>query len=164
MNLLVRKSQNLKGEIRMPRSKTHSFRALILASLANGKSIIREPKLSNDWHEAVKAMRLFGAKIEEIRKNIYRVEGVAGKLQTPNDIINVGDSGTMLFFTSGVAATCPGWTVITGDQSIRNLRTVSKNLFRPFFCGGKPKNKNLSAPKPETDSAATAALGPGIGH
>ncbi|OGG31059.1 3-phosphoshikimate 1-carboxyvinyltransferase [Candidatus Gottesmanbacteria bacterium RIFCSPLOWO2_02_FULL_38_8] len=132
MNLLVRKSQNLKGEIRMPRSKTHSFRALILASLANGKSIIREPKLSNDWHEAVKAMRLFGAKIEEIRKNIYRVEGVAGKLQTPNDIINVGNSGTMLFFTSGVAATCPGWTVITGDQSIRNLRTVSKNLFRPF--------------------------------
>jgi len=38
----------------------------------------------------------------------------------------------MLFFIGGVAASCNGWSVITGDESIRNLRTVSKNLFQPF--------------------------------
>src|SRR3990167_9083219 len=111
MNLLVRKSQNLKGEIRMPRSKTHSFRALILASLAEGKSIIRDPKLSSDWFEAVKTMRMYAAKIKEIGKNIYQVEGVARKLQIPNDVINVGNPGTMLAFIDGVAAACPGWSV-----------------------------------------------------
>src|SRR3989344_3835025 len=93
MILKVNKSQNLNGEISMPRSKTHSFRALILASLANGTSIIKEP----------------------------------------NDIIDVGNSGTMLFFISGVAAACPGWSVITGDESIRNLRKISRNLFQPFY-------------------------------
>ena len=116
----------------MPRSKTHSFRALILASLANGISYVRNPKLSGDWHEAVKAMSMYGAKIEEIEKQVFRVEGVGGNLQTPADVINVNNSGTMLFFISGVAAACPGWSVITGDESIRTLRKVSKNLFEPF--------------------------------
>jgi 3-phosphoshikimate 1-carboxyvinyltransferase len=132
MFLKVTKSQNLHGEVRMPRSKTHSFRALILASLAHGVSFVRYPKLSGDWHEAVKAMRMYGAKIEEIEKNVFRVEGVGGKLQTPADVINVNNSGTMLFFVAGVAAACPGWSVITGDESIRTLRKISKNLFEPF--------------------------------
>src|SRR5437763_14247602 len=92
--LRVTKSQNLQGEVRMPRSKTHSFRALILASLADGISFVRNPKLSGDWHEAVKAMRMFGANIEEIEKKVFRAEGVGGNLQTPADVINVNNSET----------------------------------------------------------------------
>src|SRR5438094_7690709 len=91
--LRVTKSRNLSGEVRMPRSKTHSFRALILASLAEGISFVRNPKLSGDWHEAVKAMRMYGAKIEEIEQNVFRVEGVGGHVQTPADVINVNNSG-----------------------------------------------------------------------
>ena len=130
--LKVTKSNNLQGEVRMPRSKTHSFRALILASLADGISFVRNPKLSGDWHEAVKAMRMYGAKIEEIEKNVFRVEGVGGNLQTPADVINVNNSGTMLFFVAGVAAACSGWSVITGDESIRTLRKISRYLFGPL--------------------------------
>ncbi len=130
--LKVRKSRNLRGEVRMPRSKTHSFRALILASLADGVSYVRNPKLSGDWHEAVRAMRMYGASIEEVEAGVFRVEGVGGALQTPADIINVNNSGTMLFFVAGVAAACPGWSVITGDESIRTLRKISRNLFEPF--------------------------------
>lgn len=132
MFLKVQKSHSLKGEITMPRSKTHSFRALILAALADGISTIRQPKLSNDWYEAIKAMKMYGADIKEAGNNIYQIKGVSGKLKTPPDIINVGNSGTMLFFISGVSAACPGWSVITGDESIRTLRKISKNLFQPF--------------------------------
>lgn len=132
MHLRVKKSNHLKGDITMPRSKTHSFRALILAALADGISVIKNPKISSDWNEAGKAMRMYGAKIEEIEKNIFQIKGVNGTLKTPNDVINVGNSGTMLFFIAGVAAACSGWTVITGDESIRNLRKISKNLFPPF--------------------------------
>src|SRR5437764_1938248 len=130
--LKVSKSQNLKGTVRMPRSKTHSFRALILASLADGISIVRNPKVSADWYKAVKAMRMYGAKIEELEKKVFRVEGVGGNLQIPADVINVNNSGTMLFFVAGVAAACPGWSIITGDESIRTFRTNSKYLFKPF--------------------------------
>ena len=132
MILKVKKSGSIKGEVKMPTSKLHSFRALILASMADGVSIIRNPKLSGDWHEAVKAMRMFGATIEEINPQTFKIKGVAGNLKVPGDVINVGNSGTMLFFISGVAAACPGWSVITGDESIRTLRKISKNLFKPF--------------------------------
>lgn len=132
MFLKVKHSHNLKGEITMPRSKTHSFRALILAALADGISIIKNPKISNDWNGAVKAMKMYGAKIEQTEKNVFKITGVNGKLKTPADIINVGNSGTMLFFIAGVAALCPGWSVITGDKSIRTLRKISKNLIQPF--------------------------------
>jgi 3-phosphoshikimate 1-carboxyvinyltransferase len=132
MFLKVTKSRDLRGEVRMPRSKTHSFRALILASLADGISFVRNPKLSGDWHEAVKAMCMYGANIEEVEPGVFRVEGVGGRLQTPGDVINVNNSGTMLFFVAGVAAACPGWSVITGDESIRTLRKISRNLFEPF--------------------------------
>ena len=76
----------------MPPSKTHSFRALTLAAIADGISIIRIPKLSPDWDAGVKAMKMFGAKIKEIEKNIFQINGVAGKLQTPEDVINVDNS------------------------------------------------------------------------
>jgi len=130
--LKVKKSQNLKGTISMPASKTHSFRALVLGALADGVSIIREPKLSPDWNEGVKAMKMFGAKIDEIEKNVFQIKGVTGKLQTPEDIIDVNNSGTMLVFIAGVAAACPGWTVLTGDESLRKLRKVTKNFIKPF--------------------------------
>ena len=130
--LMVKKSQNLRGVISIPPSKVHSFRALVLGALADGISVIRNPKLSTDWDEGVKAMRMFGATIKEIDKNIFEVSGVAGKLQTPEDIINVNNSGTMLAFIAGVAAACPGFTVLTGDESLRKLRKITKNLIAPF--------------------------------
>jgi 3-phosphoshikimate 1-carboxyvinyltransferase len=130
--LKITKSQNLKGEIHMPRSKTNAFKALILASLANGTSYIRQPKISSDWHAAITAMRLYGAIITESKPNVYKVIGVNGKPQTPADIINVNNSGTMLPYVCGIAALCPGWSIITGDESIRKFRKVSKNFIEPF--------------------------------
>jgi 3-phosphoshikimate 1-carboxyvinyltransferase len=128
--LKVRPSGPIRGAISMPPSKTHSFRALILAALADGASVIRRPKISSDWHEAVKAMRLYGADIQETEPEVFRVQGVAGKLRTPEDVINVNNSGTMLVFLAGVAAACPGWTVLTGDESLRKLRKITRNFIR----------------------------------
>lgn len=116
----------------MPRSKTHSFRALVLAALADGTSTIRKPKISNDWNIAVGGLQQFGATIKETEPNVFRVTGVGGNLQTPKEVIHVGNSGTMLFFLAGVAAACPGISIITGDESIRLLRIISRNLFQPF--------------------------------
>lgn len=130
--LKVQPGGPIRGCISMPPSKTHSFRALILAALADGTSIIRQPKISSDWHEAVKAMRLYGAEIQEIEPEVFQVRGVAGKLRTPEDIINVNNSGTMLVFIAGVAAACPGWTILTGDESLRQLRKITRNFFPPF--------------------------------
>ena len=75
---------------------------------------------------------MFGAEIKEIEKNVFQIKGVGGKLKTPEDVINVNNSGTMLVFIAGVAAAAPGWTVLTGDESLRKLRKVTKNFIPPF--------------------------------
>ena len=116
----------------MPRSKLHSFRALILASLAHGTSLIKKPKVNADWNEAIKTMRLYGATINKIEDDTYEIIGVGGKLKTPADIVNVNNSGTMLAFIAGVAASCPEWSLVTGDESIRTLRKITKNFIEPF--------------------------------
>jgi 3-phosphoshikimate 1-carboxyvinyltransferase len=130
--LKARKSNSIRGEITMPPSKTHSFRALVLGALADGTSIIRRPKISSDWQVALHAMRMYGADIRQLDTGTFQVQGVAGALQTPPDIINVNNSGTMLVFIAGVAAACPGWTVLTGDESLRTLRKITRNFMQPF--------------------------------
>lgn len=49
----------------------------------------------------------------------WTVEGAGKNLTLPQDVINVGNSGSLLYFLSPIAATFPGWSVFTGDASIR---------------------------------------------
>ena len=75
---------------------------------------------------------MYGAQITKIEDDVFEVVGVAGKLQTPNNVLDVKNSGTMLAYLMGVAAACPGYSIITGDSSIRNLRHISRNTIQPF--------------------------------
>ena len=50
MKLLVGPSPGLRGAVRIPPNKSHSFRALIMAGLAEGTSRIIAPAVSNDWN------------------------------------------------------------------------------------------------------------------
>ena len=45
MKLIVEKTEELKGEITIPSSKSHTIRAVIFTSLADGTSKIKNPLL-----------------------------------------------------------------------------------------------------------------------
>ena len=47
------------------------------------------------------------------------IYGSGGNLKTPDDVLDVRNSGTTLRFFSSAASLAPGYTVLTGDQSIR---------------------------------------------
>ena len=64
MNLTVRRSANLRGQVAIPPNKSHSFRALIMAGLADGVSHILHPAMSDDWMRGTEALEMFGATIE----------------------------------------------------------------------------------------------------
>lgn len=121
MRLIVKKSKKLEGSIELPPNKSQSFRALIFASLASGISKITKPKESSDWTKVIEALITFGAKIDK-RDSVYTVEGTGGKLQIPTNIIDCGNSGIALRFLMGLAAGCSGYTVFTGDDSLRFIR------------------------------------------
>ena len=117
MFLRVAKSRP-NGRIRIPGSKSHTIRALFLASLATGESEITKPLISNDALSAVAVCRALGAEIE-ISEERFIIKGFGGQPQTPVDVVDVGNSGTTLRFGVASASLGEGYTVFTGDYQIR---------------------------------------------
>ena len=118
----ISKRSSLKGEITIPGSKSHTIRAVLLAALADGTSIIHNPLTSDDGLSALKAARAFGADILE-EKGKWIVKG-KGRPSLPEDVIDCGNSGTSTAFVMALASLCEGYTVITGDQQIRRRPVI----------------------------------------
>jgi len=121
MKLTVRKSR-LKGTVAIPASKSHTIRAVAIASLASGHSLIRKPLESGDTTAVVNCYRALGAQIDTTNPNLWKVIGTGGEIQPPKETIDVLNSGTTLRIAMGSAAlTQPGQTIIfTGDEQIRS--------------------------------------------
>jgi 3-phosphoshikimate 1-carboxyvinyltransferase len=80
MKLICRQSV-LRGEVTIPGSKSHTIRAVAIASLAEGESAISRPLESNDTWAAVEAYRALGAEIEAAGPSVPRPEGRDGGRQ-----------------------------------------------------------------------------------
>jgi len=121
MKLVVRKS-NLTGTVLIPGSKSHTIRAVTIASLAEGQSTIRNPLIPNDTLSAVKCYRAFGAKIDTANEKVWKVIGTGGRLSIPAEIIDVGNSGTTLRIAVGSAALLDknATVTFTGDEQIQS--------------------------------------------
>jgi 3-phosphoshikimate 1-carboxyvinyltransferase len=121
MKLIVRKSR-LRGEVLIPSSKSHTIRAIAIASLAKGRSTIRNPLVSNDTQSAVDCYRALGAIIDTTKPALWKVTGTDGKVTAPRKIIDVGNSGTTLRIAMGSAALAESGqtTTLTGDEQIRS--------------------------------------------
>ena len=118
MKFVCRKSQ-LRGAVAIPGSKSHTIRAVAIASLASGTSRIEQPLDSGDTRSAVSAFDALGARIE-CEPDVWVVHGTGGELRVPKDVIDVGNSGTTLRIALGSAALLRnGKAVFTGDDQTR---------------------------------------------
>ena len=122
-NITIHKTKSLKGEITPPPDKSITHRAIMFASIAEGKSIIRNPLMAEDPISTMNAMRALGVEITEVRSQessalIIHGKGLHG-LREPFDVINCGNSGTTARLISGILAGNPFFTVLTGDDSLR---------------------------------------------
>jgi len=112
-------ASRLAGRVLIPASKSHTIRALLIATLANGKSTIRNPLDSADTRSCISVCRAFGAEIGE-GDGLLTVKGVGGRLRTLKEPIDVGNSGTTLYLAAGIAALGRGMVTFTGDEQIRS--------------------------------------------
>lgn len=111
--------------IRVPGSKSHTIRALILAAMSEGKTKIANPLKSADALSTAEAIQSIGASVEFFdRENYWLVTGVGQNIHLPSSAIDVGNSGSLMYFISPVLATLSGRCIITGDESIQK-RPVS---------------------------------------
>ena len=121
MQLKVGKSR-LKGSVSIPASKSHTIRAVAIASLAKGQSRITNPLISSDSLSAVQCYRALGADIDTTDSRCWKVTGTAGNIKTPTDVIDVGNSGTTLRIAAGSASLAEDNKKIsfTGDEQIQS--------------------------------------------
>jgi 3-phosphoshikimate 1-carboxyvinyltransferase len=126
MNYKIKPSA-LHGNITIPPSKSHTLRAILFASLASGKSIIRNYLHSPDTYAMIQACQLLGAQITVDAQQLIII-GTGGKPHTPNNVIDAGNSGQVLRFIAAVAALTSGYTILTGDHSIRTNRPIQPLL------------------------------------
>ena len=85
MRFICRRSR-LCGDVTIPGSKSHTIRAVAIASLARGDSRILAPLESADTLAAVEAYRRLGAEID-MQPDHWRVRGTGGALRAPDNVI-----------------------------------------------------------------------------
>lgn len=152
MKAIVRKNV-LNGEISVPSSKSHTIRALVIGTLAGGTSVIRNPLPSEDCRSCMEDVKLFGARCT-VDEEKWVIESPAGGLHLPNDVVNVGNSGTTMYFLASIAATLNGMTVFTGDESIRSRPVL------PLLEALQQLGVDANTAHPERKTAPFAVKGP----
>ncbi len=113
---LISRPSTLAGAVDIPGSKSHTVRAVAIAALAEGASTIRGPLVSADTEAAVRVYRALGAEIQT--GAAWTVTGVGGQVRTPDDVVDVGNSGTTLYIALASACLGHGWTVFTGAEHL----------------------------------------------
>ena len=158
----ISKRSVLSGHITVPGSKSHTIRALILASMAEGTSHISNPLPSNDCLSTAAAVRKIGADVDfgDDNSGVWTVRGAGNALHLPEEAVDVGNSGSLMYFLSPVLSTLCGECTFTGDESIcrrpvnhlvdalcqlgAKAECVNGGATPPFtFCGPIDVNKTL---------------------
>ncbi len=134
----------LDADIIVPGSKYIANRVLIISALAKGKSIIKNVPDNEDINNSIMALKSFGADIQR-KDDLLIISGNKGKLKIPGKAINVGDSGTLLRFITGVAAICRGKVKITGSKRIQE-RPINDLISAFSDLGVKTKSLNKGKP------------------
>jgi 3-phosphoshikimate 1-carboxyvinyltransferase len=110
----------LSGRLRVPGDKSVSHRALILGSLAIGRTRITGLLEGDDVLCTARAMAALGAGIGRDGDGGWRVDGIGlGGLNEPEDLLDLGNSGTGARLLMGVVASHAITAFFTGDASLR---------------------------------------------
>ena len=144
MELEIQKTDRIEGVIKAPPSKSYTHRAIIISALAKGKSTLYDPLYSEDTLASLNACRALGCDIEKDNDRCI-VNGTGGALETPENVVDLKNSGTTLRIMTSVSALAPNYTILTGDSSLRtrpmqDLLDALKNLgVRAFSSRGNGK-------------------------
>ncbi|MCB2081391.1 MAG: 3-phosphoshikimate 1-carboxyvinyltransferase [Hyphomicrobiales bacterium] len=118
--MLSTRVKGLVGECTVPGDKSISHRALMLGSQMVGTTQITGLLEGEDVKNTAKALQALGVAITRHSEGRWEVQGVGtGALQAPQDVLDMGNSGTGVRLLMGLLATQPFRTILTGDASLR---------------------------------------------
>jgi 3-phosphoshikimate 1-carboxyvinyltransferase len=126
----------LAGDIAVPGDKSISHRALMFGALAVGQTRINGLLEGEDVLRTAAAMRALGARVERSGAE-WRVAGPGiGGLTPPEDVLDMGNSGTAARLLCGILASHDIFSVMTGDASLRK-RPMQRVIAPLKACGAR---------------------------
>ncbi|GLY03484.1 3-phosphoshikimate 1-carboxyvinyltransferase [Actinoplanes sp. NBRC 101535] len=135
-------TEPVTATVRLPGSKSMTARALVLAALADGPSVIEAPLRARDTTLMAAGLRALGVGVDTTDDDRWVIE--PGVLRGPARI-DVGLAGTIMRFLPPAAALADGVVEFDGDPHARN---------RPL----KPIVEALRALGVDIDASATGGL------
>jgi 3-phosphoshikimate 1-carboxyvinyltransferase len=182
----VRKAWPIATELKVPGDKSISHRAVLLAALANGPSIITGFLPAEECLHTVQASRALGVKVDFLSTDDssvpwlpdekrgspgptrLRVHGMSMKLTAPSGAVDCGSSFTALSLLSGILAGQPFVTrLIAGDavsrQPLKHLIPPLEMMGASIDATGPDKSTPLTitgSPSLKSVPHATLVAGP----
>ncbi len=139
---VVRAVPHVDGTLDVPGDKSITHRAVMLNAIAEGTATVFGAGLGGDCLSTAAAMRALGATVRrqwpsgELTENlvvdpasglavrdgaVLVVEGTGARgMSEPTDVIDAGNSGTTARLLSGILASQPFFSAMTGDESLRS--------------------------------------------
>lgn len=120
----------LKGTVELIGDKSISHRAIMFSSIAKGTTRIKNFLMGQDCLSTIDCFRKMGVNIDINDKEVI-VKGVGLRgLKKPNEILNVGNSGTTIRLMMGILAGNEFESTVIGDESIgkRPMKRVTDPL------------------------------------
>ena len=121
----VRRAARLRGTVQLPGDKSITHRALLLAALAEGRSLVLGGSDGLDCNSTAACLEQLGVQVERLAPaeggRVDRAVISAGRdgLRRPVSVLDCGNSGTTLRLLTGILAGCPFEATLDGDASLR---------------------------------------------
>lgn len=112
-------SSRVAGTASAPPSKSYSHRAILAGGFAT-RTRVTDPLLSADTRATIRAVEAFGGEITKTDNNDVIIDGFGGTPTVPEDVIDCANSGTTMRLITATASLADGWTVLSGDDSLRS--------------------------------------------
>lgn len=147
MNINITKSAGLCGELAIPGDKSISHRAIMFGALADGTTEITNFLQGADCLSTISCFQAMGVEIEN-RTDRVLIHGVGlHGLKAPDQMLDVGNSGTTTRLISGILAGQCFTSTLNGDASIQ--KRPMKRIIDPLTQMGaniRSLNDNGCAP------------------
>jgi 3-phosphoshikimate 1-carboxyvinyltransferase len=119
-SLTTKSARTIRGEIKVPGDKSISHRSIMIGAIARGVTTIRGLLRGEDNIATLNAFLAMGVDIrDEGETLLIKGNGLHG-LAEPANVIDCGNSGTSMRLLTGLLAGQNFFSVLTGDQYLRN--------------------------------------------
>lgn len=139
MDIIVKKSDRLNGEIVIPADKSITHRAFLFSSLTKGKVKISNYSKGADCMSTLDIIQKLGCEIERINEKELIVNA-KNALQRPLQTLDCGNSGTTTRLIMGILAGQNFKSSLTGDISLS--KRPMKRVIAPLELMGAKFNHN----------------------